>query len=206
MSENASSVSRDVIGDYVTTDNQQERSDTRDWLARIPEHIGWYLSGFCDGESSFNASLRMRKDHTIGWQIVITFNVAQRDVTNLELLKKHLGCGRLQARCDGVHYFVVTDYKLIWERVIPFFEKFTLQSKVKKVNFTLFKEIASMMNRSEHLTNKGFRKIVDLREELNYGKGRTRKYSKLDVLVDQKSSETIRQTLAITTRSHTEKI
>ncbi|MBI5138947.1 MAG: LAGLIDADG family homing endonuclease [Candidatus Vogelbacteria bacterium] len=187
-------------------DNQQERPDKQNWLSKIPEHIGWYLSGFCDGEGSFNASLRKRKDHKIGWQIVITFNVAQRDVSNLKLLQNQLGCGRLQARRDGVHYFVVTDYKLILERVVPFFLKFELQSKDKKLNFTLFKEIATMMNRGEHLKDKGFQKIVELREMLNKGKGRTRKYNKLDVLVNQESSETIRQTLAVKTRSHIEKI
>ncbi len=38
---------------------------------------------------------------------MLTFNVAQRDVTNLKLLQKYLRCGRLQERSDGVHYFVV---------------------------------------------------------------------------------------------------
>src|SRR3989344_2867447 len=97
-----------------------------------PPSIGWYLSGFSDGEGSFNVSLRQRPDHRLKWQVVLTFNVAQRDVTNLLLLQKHLQCGRLQKRSDGVHYFVVTNYVEIVEKVLPFFERFPFQSESKR--------------------------------------------------------------------------
>jgi hypothetical protein len=147
-------------------------------------HIGWYLSGFCDGEGSFNVSLRVRTDHKLRWQVVLTFNVAQRDVTNLLLLQKHLQCGRLQKRSDGVHYFVVTDYVELLNKVIPFFEQFPLQSKSKKKNFEIFKHITKIMNTGEHLKPEGFMSIVDLRERLNEGKGRKRKYEKGDVMKD----------------------
>ena len=42
---------------------------------KIPSHIGWYLSGFCDGEGSFNISLRKKPDYKSGWQVVLSFNV-----------------------------------------------------------------------------------------------------------------------------------
>lgn len=150
----------------------------------IPDHIGWYLSGFSDGEGSFNASLRQRKDHSLNWQIVLTFNVAQRDTSNLELLQKYLQCGRLQRRSDGIHYFVVSNYIDLVEKVIPFFERFTLQSKSKLRNFGIFKQIAMIVYSGEHLTREGSMKIADLREILNEGRGRTRKYSRDDVKND----------------------
>ena len=148
------------------------------------QNLGWYLSGFADGEGSFNVSLRQRPDHKLQWQVVLTFNVAQRDVTNLLLLQKHLRCGRLQKRSDGVHYFVVTNYIDIVEKVLPFFERFPFQSVSKTKNFTLFKQIAKIVYSGEHLARKGFMKIVDLRERLNEGKGRKRKYEKQDVTED----------------------
>ena len=148
------------------------------------QNLGWYLSGFADGEGSFNVSLRQRPDHKLQWQVVLTFNVAQRDVTNLLLLQKHLGWGRLKKRSDGVHYFVVTNYIDIVEKVLPFFERFPFQSVSKTKNFTLFKQIANIVYSGEHLARKGFMKIVDLRERLNEGKGRKRKYEKQDVTED----------------------
>jgi hypothetical protein len=38
------------------------------------------LSGFVDGEGSFNASLRKGNGHRLGWQVQLTFNVAQREI------------------------------------------------------------------------------------------------------------------------------
>ena len=149
-----------------------------------PPHIGWYLSGFADGEGSFNVSLRQRPDHKLQWQVVLTFNVAQRDVANLRLLQKYMQCGRLQKRSDGVHYFVVTNYIELVEKVFPFFERFPFQSGSKTKNFRLFKQIASIVYSGEHLARKGFMRIIDLRERLNEGKGRKRKYEKKDVVDD----------------------
>jgi len=149
-----------------------------------PPKIGWYLSGFSDGEGSFNVSLRQRPDHKLRWQVVLTFNVAQRDVTNLLMLQKYLQCGRLQRRNDGVHYFVVTNYIDLVEKVFPFFERFPFQSASKIRNFALFKQIGTIVYSGEHLARKGFMKIIELREKLNEGKGRKRKYEKRDVVKD----------------------
>ncbi len=165
----------------------------QEWLKTIPDRIGWYLSGFSDGEGSFNVSLRKKQDYQIKWQVVLTFNVSQRDITNLFLLKKYLKCGRIQNRSDGVHYYVVTNNSSIIEKVIPFFNKFSFFSSTKKKNFSIFKEITSLVENNQHLNPQGFNKIVQLREELNKGRGRTRKYNKKDAIIKTKeSSETTR--------------
>ena len=155
-----------------------------DWLKQIPEKIGWYLAGFSDGEGSFNVSLRKKQDYRVEWQVVLTFNVSQRDITNLFLLKRYLGCGRLQHRKDGVHYFVAGNYKSVIERVIPFFERFYFLSASKKKNFSLFKQIAQLVNNGQHLNPEGFKEIVRLREKLNEGRGRKRKYNQKDVTIN----------------------
>ncbi len=147
----------------------------------IPVHIGWYLAGFVDGEGSFNVSFRKRPDHSIGWQTVLTLNVAQRDKTVLALMKQHLGCGRLQSRRDGVWYYVVTNQRAIEERVIPFFERFGFLSAKSKRNFMLFKEITKIVSERRHLTRKGLEEIAQIREHLNEGHGRKRKYTIDDI-------------------------
>lgn len=168
----------------IDADNQQERL----WSQ------GWYLSGFVDGEGSFNASLRKGNGHRLGWQVQLTFNVAQRDITNLELLKQHIGCGRLQYRRDGVHYFVVGDYHSIVDKVIPFFEKFPFFSESKRRNFFLFKQIALLMDQGKHLDPEGLCEIIAIREKLNEGRGRRRKYNENNIrIVIKESSETICQ-------------
>lgn len=156
----------------------------QEWLSRIPIEKGYYFAGFADGEGSFNVSLRKRPDHKMKWQVILTFNVSQRDPIVLTLMKKYLGCGRLFKRFDGVHCYIVQNPQSIKERVIPFFKRFSFLSSNKKTNFSIFLKIANMVFNGRHLTKDGLLQIIELREILNQGKGRKRKYS----LVDYKGS------------------
>lgn len=151
------------------------------WLKNIPVSVGWYFAGFTDGEGSFNVSLR-KKDYGAGWQISPSFNVLQKDKTILPLFKRWLGCGTLRTRSDGVIYYEVTNLESLKERVIPFFRKFTFFSSSKKTNFRIFRQIVEMMGSGEHLSEEGMKRILLLREELNTGHGRKRKYDINDVL------------------------
>ena len=151
------------------------------WLKQIPIERGCYLAGFADGEGSFNVSLRKRTDHTIGWQVVLTFNVSQKESYILSQFKKTLGCGRLQSRKDGVYYYVVSNPRSLNERIIPFFSKFRFLSQKKKRDFAIFRKITQLVMNKSHLTKEGLREIIALRENLNKGRGRTRKYERRDV-------------------------
>jgi hypothetical protein len=87
----------------------------------------------------------------------------------------------------------VTNNLSIIEKVIPFFDKFSFLSAKKKKNFSIFKQIVQLVKDNQHLNPEGFNEIVNLREGLNEGKGRTRKYNKNDALIQTKeSSETER--------------
>ena len=102
------------------------------WLKYVLPAHGWYLAGFADGEGSFNVSLRRREDHTMQWQVVLTFNVSQKEEYILAMFKKVLGCGRMQSRPDGIYYYVVSNPRSIVERVIPFFKTYTFWSQRKQ--------------------------------------------------------------------------
>lgn len=155
----------------------------------IPERIGWYISGFVDGEGSFNVSLRKKPDYKIKWQPVLSFNVSQRERTILALMKRYFGCGIIKRRKDGLYSYDVTNPKAIQEIIIPFFEKYRFLSANKKKNYSIFKKAVKIMAEKRHLEPKGFKELLMLREKINRGKGRTRKYTLDNVL---KSSETIR--------------
>ncbi len=151
------------------------------WLQKISSKVGWYISGFTDGEGSFNVSLKKVDDHRLGWKVAPSFNVSQRDSSNLELIKETLGVGNIRERKDGVTYYEVRNYSHIYEKVIPFFDKFSFQARLKEKNFEVFKKIIYLMNKGKHLTKDGLLKIVRLRESLNKGRGRKRKYTIDDV-------------------------
>jgi hypothetical protein len=162
-------------------------------LTSVPSHIGHYLAGFADGEGSFNFSFRPRSDYQIPWKVSACFNISQKDKVILALFKRHLGCGTLRSRPDGVWYYEVNNLRAIQENVIPFFKRFGFLSAKKKRDFQIFQRIVSMMEDEDHLTKKGVTDILKLRNEMN--DGGKRKYADEEILKSfDGSSETIRQT------------
>lgn len=57
------------------------RKISRKGLSR--EALGFFLAGFVEGEGSFNISLRRKADYKVNWQVVMSFNVSQKDPTLL---------------------------------------------------------------------------------------------------------------------------
>ncbi len=165
-------------------------------IARIPPEIGYYLSGFSDGEGSFNFSLTRRPDYQIPWKVSVSFNVSQKDKVILALFKRHLGCGTLRGRPDGIWYFEVRNLNSVVENVIPFFERFPFLSAKKKRDFAKFKQIVLLMQGGAHLTVSGIRNILEIREEMN--DGGKRRFTHSDILASLvESSETIRRASAV---------
>ena len=159
----------------------------------VRDSIGWYLAGFADGEGSFNASFRPRQDYQVPWKVSLCFNITQKDRVILALFKRHLGCGTIRGRPDGVWYYEVNNLNAIRECIIPFFKRHGFLSAKKKRDFTKFCEIAEILRKGEHLEENGIRRILTIRRDMN--DGGKRRYNEATILARfRESSETIRQT------------
>jgi hypothetical protein len=164
--------------------------------AQIPQSIGYYLAGFADGEGSFNVSFRKRKDYAQPWKVSLCFNVSQRDKVVLTLFERHLKCGTLRQRQDGVWYYEVNNFAAIVEDVIPFFDRFGFLSEKKQRDFRKFKELARLLKEGRHLTRSGIDEILSIRRDMNDGGAKRRKYSDdsiIELFEPRESSETARQ-------------
>jgi len=135
----------------------------------IPPEIGWYLAGFTDGEGSFNVSFRPRADYAMPWKVSLCFNISQRDPVVLSLFKRHLGCGTMRQRRDGVWYYEVNNLSAITENVIPFFQRFTFLSAKKKRDFGKFVQLAELLRQRRHLVRSGVEQVLAIRREMNDG-------------------------------------
>lgn len=164
----------------------------KNWPKNVDPKLGYYIAGFTDGEGSFNVSVKRRDDYTGAWKLSASFNISQKDRIILAKIKDVLRCGTLRERQDGVVYYEVTNIKSLQEKIIPFFERFGFLSANKKTNFSIFKKIVDLMYKNGHLTKEGFMTIIQLREILNEGRGRKRKYQLADIY-KKRSSETIRK-------------
>ena len=146
----------------------------------ISQEIGSYLSGFADGEGSFNISIINReKDYKHGWKITLCFNISQKDSTIPKLFKDTLGCGTIRFRKDGICYFDVRKIEDLTNIVAPFFKKFPLLSN-KKNTFSIFCRALKIIERKEHLRIDGMKRILTLRDMIVVS--RKRKYSNEEIL------------------------
>ena len=162
-------------------------------MKNVPSDVGNYIAGFTDGEGSFNVSIKKRLDFKQSWKLSASFNISQKDRVILAWIKHVLGCGTLRARKDGVVYYEVTNITLLYTEILPFFRKFGFRSAYKKHNFRVFSEIVKLMYEGHHHSPEGLRQVLELREDLNPGIGRKRKYTLQDVLTSEESSETTRK-------------
>jgi LAGLIDADG endonuclease len=149
-------------------------------VREIPPEVGHYLAGFTDGEGSFDVSFRPRDDYRAPWKISLCFNISQRDPVILALFKRHLRCGTMRRRHDGVWYYEVNNLDPIVENVIPFFERFKFLSAKKKRDFQKFKRIAAIIREGRHRSRSGVEEILAIRRDMN--DGGKRRYSDEEIL------------------------
>lgn len=135
-------------------------------LKTIPQHIGYYIAGFVDGEGSFMIIFRPNPDYKTKWKISLAFNVSQKDPTILALIKRYLKCGTMRKRKDGVWYYEVNNINSIRDNVIPFFEKFSFLSAKKKNDFSKFKKAYEILSKGD-ITKEDLIQLLKLRRKIN---------------------------------------
>jgi len=85
-------------------------------------------------------------------------------------LIKFLDCGSLQQPLDYNHVdFIVTKFSDLKDKVIPLFEKYSLQG-VKLLDYLDFVKVIELMNNKEHLTAEGLDQIRKIKAGMNTGR------------------------------------
>lgn len=173
--------------------NQQERPSCSDWMDRIPPDLGQWVSGFVDGEGSFNVPIRRERDRGMPWRIGLSFNVSQIGEEAPKLLRSVFGVGTVRGRMDGVFYFEVTRPAALEGRVFPFFDRYPLRTP-KADDLARLRQIATLVQAGRHLTVPGFEEILSLRAPMNRGGKRRRSDDELIAALNEwESSEAIRR-------------
>jgi hypothetical protein len=121
-----------------------------------------YISGYVDGEGCFTVSISPRRTLRVGWEVRPSLSVSQNADRSEVLLEiqQYFGCGTLRPdRSDKTLKWETRSLSLLVERIIPHFRRYPLRSG-KQRDFELFAGICEAMTRGEHLTEVGFRAIV----------------------------------------------
>lgn len=108
-----------------------------------------WLTGFVEGEGSFIISLVTNASAKLGIKVSLRFSISQhdRDIKLMDSLVKFLGCGSIvKHNAKFSVEFVVTKFSDIQEKIIPFFEKNSLQG-IKSLKFNSFTEAAELIKK-----------------------------------------------------------
>ncbi len=130
-----------------------------------------YITGFVDGEGCFSITIRRSKKMKLGWFISLSFQIHlhSNDKNLLIKIRENLGNigGIYKGHSDSCS-FNVSSLSEIVNVLIPFFDKYPLLSK-KREDFELFKMVALIMSKKEHLTDAGFYKVLAIKATMRKG-------------------------------------
>jgi hypothetical protein len=129
---------------------------------------GWIV-GFTDGEGCFSVSFNLRKSLNVGVETRPSFAIGQKahSLSSLNIMKDYFGCGHIRySKSDGTYKYEVRDINDLCKKVLPFFEKYNLET-AKKNDFTTFAEICRSIKQNQHLNEDGIKKIIEKSYTMN---------------------------------------
>lgn len=130
--------------------------------------LNWF-AGFTDAEGCFFVSVRESINSRLGEAVSLRFILTQhlRDEELMRSFITILGCGRYIPRSNAAYAeFVVEIFTDINQKIIPLFEKYTLNG-IKAHDFEDFKKVAALMENREHLTLNGLKEIKKIKLNMN---------------------------------------
>ena len=134
-----------------------------------------YIVGLTDGEGCFYVNVVNSLRYIAGARIDLNFHIKmqEKDKDLLGKVKDKLGCGNVyfqkEKRKNHVqcYRYTVNSHKDIIGRIIPFFQRYSLQSASKQKSFHLFCKIAGIVRNKKHLTKEGIKQIRKLKPQIN---------------------------------------
>ena len=134
-----------------------------------------YVVGLTDGEGCFHVNAWKSSAYKAGYGIQLHFHLKmqEKDKPLLEKIRNTLDCGAVYFQkeqrtnhCQCYRY-TVSSQKDIFERLIPFFKRYPLQSVSKNKSFQIFCQIADLVKSGQHLKGSGIERIKTLKLQMN---------------------------------------
>jgi len=138
----------------------------------INSRLCWFVSGLVDAEGSFGVTLVRKESSTIGYSVLIYFEIAlnKKDQQLLETIKQVLGIDKslYYNKSDNTLKLRVSNLDVLINNVIPHFNKYPLFSQ-KRVDFLLMCKIVELVQEKKHLTTEGLNEILSIKAAMNLG-------------------------------------
>ena len=131
----------------------------------------YFVTGFCDAESSFQVIIIKLKSSKLGWSVrsLFTIGLHSRDLELLLQIKNFLDCGIIvKDNSQNKVYLRVNSLQDLTKKIIPHFTNYPLLTQ-KAADFNLFKLIIELMVNKAHLSTEGLQEIINIKASMNLG-------------------------------------
>ena len=137
-----------------------------------------YIVGLVDGEGSFTVYIRHPEEDSkvkrrVRAEPKFYLKLAEKDKGVLYKLKKYFACGNVYFQKDSrkghadCYRFEVTKRSDLLKKIIPFFRKHRLKLVSKKKDFQIFCELLRRVEKGEHLTDRGLKKLYLMKQKMH---------------------------------------
>ena len=134
-----------------------------------------YVVGLTDGEGCFYVNVSKLSTYRAGYRIQMHFHLKmqEKDRELLEKVRERLNCGAVyfqkerRANHTQCYRYTVSAHEDIFNKIIPFFQQYPLQSASKSKSFGIFCKIADLLQKQKHFTEKGVKQIRALKSHMN---------------------------------------
>ena len=141
----------------------------------IPRVANEYVVGLTDGEGCFYVNMGNYPAYKSGVRVQLHFHLKmqERDKELLEKVRNTLDCGAVYFQKEQrknhtqCYRYTVSSHAEIFNKIIPFFQQYPLQSASKSKSFNIFCQIADLLQKQAHLTEKGVEQIRSLKSQMN---------------------------------------
>jgi len=161
-------------------------------LPRRLSHLKWHITGFIDGDGSFPVVLSPDPGKRFGWLIQPRLQVEMaksRDAwVMLRVICRTLMISPRIYEGDDYLKLVITNRRILTEKVIPFFMKY--RPALKWDEFRLMKYVCEALNEKKHLEYEGFRDIIRKVFELPADGETGRKWAFREILPQEEPPQT----------------
>lgn len=134
-----------------------------------------YIVGLTDGEGCFYVNIWKSSLYRAGAGVQMHFHIKmqEKDKILLEKVRNTMGCGGVyfqkekRANHTQCYRYTVSAQRDIFNKIIPFFQQYHLQSASKRKSFKMFCQIAHFLKMRKHLTKDGIRRIKAIKVRMN---------------------------------------
>jgi hypothetical protein len=126
-----------------------------------------YITGFTDGEGCFYIGLSPDKNYNSGYRVKLSFQIGlhEKDLGLLKLIISYFGVGKISKLASNSVLYRVTSIDEL-KVIIDHFDRYPLIS-YKYKDYLLFKQAFELVQKKEHFSVEGLRKIVAIKASIN---------------------------------------